>query len=104
MVFKLRQVAAPRRNRLRVSDLVLTEFSERKARDNGTAPGRIYQTARRKRDYFWRYNKELVPPKADPKGAEELALELVRNNKLTKYQAAVVYSGESKPLILVIIF
>jgi serine/threonine protein kinase len=44
--------------------------------------------------------KDFIPPKASPKGAEELAFQLVKNKKLTKYQAAVVYSGNAKSLVL----
>jgi serine/threonine protein kinase len=44
--------------------------------------------------------KGFIPPKANPKGAEDLAFQLVKNRKLTKYQAAVVYSGNAKSLVL----
>jgi uncharacterized protein (TIGR03067 family) len=44
--------------------------------------------------------KGFVPPIASPKDAEELAKELVRKNKLTKYQAEEIYKGKGKALIL----
>lgn len=44
--------------------------------------------------------KEFVPPLAAPKDAEELARELVRKKKLTKFQAEQVYHGKGKSLIL----
>src|SRR5450631_4254883 len=44
--------------------------------------------------------KDFIPPKASPKDAEELAGELVRQNKLTKFQAEEVANGNGKSLIL----
>ena len=44
--------------------------------------------------------QEFLPPKSDPKNAEELARELVRKNKLTKFQAEEVYRGKGKSLVL----
>ncbi len=44
--------------------------------------------------------KDFVPPVAAPKDAEELAKELVRKKKLTKYQAEEVYRGKGKALVL----
>ena len=40
------------------------------------------------------------PDKASPKDAEELARELVRKKKLTKYQAEDAYKGKAKSLVL----
>src|SRR6516225_3140439 len=42
--------------------------------------------------------RDFVPPKAAPKDAAELARELVRNKKLTKFQAETVYRGHGKSL------
>lgn len=44
--------------------------------------------------------KDFIPPKASPKDAEELARELVRKKKLTKFQAEEVYRGKAKSLVL----
>src|SRR5450631_4384794 len=44
--------------------------------------------------------KDFLPPKSEPKDAEELAKELVRKKKLTKFQAEQVYQGKGKALIL----
>jgi formylglycine-generating enzyme required for sulfatase activity len=44
--------------------------------------------------------KDFIPPKASPKDAEELARELVRKKKLTKFQAEEVYRGKGKSLVL----
>ena len=44
--------------------------------------------------------KNFVPPKADPKDGDELARELVRKKKLTKFQAEEVYRGKGKALVL----
>lgn len=44
--------------------------------------------------------QEFIPPKASPKDAEELARELVRKKKLTKFQAEEVYKGKAKSLVL----
>lgn len=44
--------------------------------------------------------KEFIPPVATPKDAEELARELVRKKKLTKFQAEEVYRGKGKLLVL----
>ena len=46
--------------------------------------------------------KEFVPPKASPKDAEELARELVRHKKLTKFQSALLWQGKGKSLVLAI--
>ncbi len=43
---------------------------------------------------------DFVPPKAAPKDAEDLARELVRQKKLTKFQAEELYRGKGKSLIL----
>lgn len=43
--------------------------------------------------------KEFIPPKS-PMGAKELARELVRRKKLTKYQAQEVCEGKAKSLVL----
>ncbi|HWB10781.1 MAG TPA: family 16 glycoside hydrolase [Pirellulales bacterium] len=44
--------------------------------------------------------KDFLPPKNEPKDAEELARELVRRKKLTKFQAEEVYKGKGKSLVL----
>ena len=44
--------------------------------------------------------KDFIPPKASPKDAEELAKELVRQKKLTKFQAEELYRGKGKSLVL----
>lgn len=44
--------------------------------------------------------KDFLPPKASPQSAEELALELVRHKKLTKFQAEEVSKGKGKSLVL----
>ena len=44
--------------------------------------------------------KEFIPPKASPKDAEELARELVRQKKLTKFQAEQLWQGKGKSLVL----
>jgi serine/threonine protein kinase len=44
--------------------------------------------------------KDFLPPRSEPKGAEELARELVRKKKLTKFQAEEVYRGKGKSLVL----
>src|SRR5579871_5321213 len=44
--------------------------------------------------------QDFIPPKATPKDSEELARELVRKNKLTKFQAEEAYKGKAKALIL----
>ncbi len=44
--------------------------------------------------------ENFVPPKAHPKDAEELVAELVKQNHLTKFQAAQVSAGRSKALML----
>jgi len=43
---------------------------------------------------------DFLPPKSEPKDAEELARELVRKKKLTKFQAEEVYRGKGKSLVL----
>jgi serine/threonine-protein kinase len=43
--------------------------------------------------------QESLPPEKRPKDAETLARELVRANKLTKYQAQAVYEGKTKGLV-----
>jgi len=44
--------------------------------------------------------KVFIPPNASPKDAEELARELVRKKKLTKFQAEEIYRGKGKSLVL----
>ena len=44
--------------------------------------------------------KDFLPPRASPQSAEELALELVRKKKLTRFQAEVVSKGKGKTLVL----
>src|SRR5579872_2973358 len=43
---------------------------------------------------------DFLPPKSDPKDAEELARELVRQKKLTKFQAEELWRGKGKSLVL----
>ena len=43
---------------------------------------------------------DFLPPKASPKDAEDLARELVRHKKLTKFQAEELYRGKGKSLTL----
>ena len=42
----------------------------------------------------------FLPPHASPASAEELALELIRHEKLTKFQASQISRGEGKTLVL----
>lgn len=44
--------------------------------------------------------KSFIPPQSSPKDAEELARELVKQKKLTKFQAEEVYKGKGKSLTL----
>jgi serine/threonine protein kinase/Leucine-rich repeat (LRR) protein len=44
--------------------------------------------------------KEFLPPKAEPTDAEELARELIRQKKLTKFQAEEIYKGKGRSLVL----
>ena len=44
--------------------------------------------------------KDFIPPKASPKDTQELARELVRRKKLTKFQAEEVYKGNASSLVL----
>lgn len=44
--------------------------------------------------------KDFIPPNASPKDAEELARELVRQKKLTKFQAEELWRGKGKSLVL----
>ncbi|HWB14703.1 MAG TPA: protein kinase [Pirellulales bacterium] len=44
--------------------------------------------------------KDFLPPKGTPRDAEELARELVRQKKLTKFQAEEIYKGKGKSLVL----
>ena len=44
--------------------------------------------------------KDFIPPKASPKDAEELAKELIRQKKLTKFQAEEISKGKGKSLTL----
>ncbi len=44
--------------------------------------------------------QDFVPPKASPKDGEELARDLVRKKKLTKFQAEEIYKGKGKALVL----
>jgi len=43
---------------------------------------------------------DFIPPQAHPKDGEELARELVRHKKLTKFQAEEVYRGKARSLVL----
>ena len=44
--------------------------------------------------------ENFIPPKAYPKDAQELARQLVIQKQLTRYQAAEIYQGRAKSLIL----
>ena len=44
--------------------------------------------------------KDFIPPNASPRNAEELAVELIRRKKLTKYQAEEISKGKGKFLTL----
>ena len=44
--------------------------------------------------------KDFIPPKSSPKDATELARELVRQKKLTKFQVEEVSKGKGKSLVL----
>ena len=44
--------------------------------------------------------QEFIPPRAAPKSAEELARELIRQKKLTKFQAELIWQGKGKSLVL----
>ena len=44
--------------------------------------------------------KDFTPPKTSPKDADELILELLRQKKLTKFQAEEVSKGNGKSLVL----
>ena len=44
--------------------------------------------------------KEFLPPKNSPKDVQELTRELIRQNKLTKFQAEAVIQGNGKSLVL----
>ncbi len=44
--------------------------------------------------------RDFVPPQSNPKDGEELARELIRKKKLTKFQAEQVYQGKGKSLVL----
>lgn len=44
--------------------------------------------------------QDFIPPKANPRDAEELARELVRTKKLTKFQAEEVWRGKGRSLTL----
>src|SRR5260221_3764538 len=43
---------------------------------------------------------EFLPPQSHPEAAEELARELVRHKKLTRFQAEEIYKGNGKHLVL----
>jgi serine/threonine protein kinase len=43
---------------------------------------------------------DFIPPKANPKDAEALLRELMRQKKLTKFQAEQVWHGKGKSLVL----
>src|SRR6476646_950327 len=44
--------------------------------------------------------KDFLPPRSQPKDAQELARELIRQKKLTKFQAEAVIQGRGKSLVL----
>src|SRR5436190_12956284 len=44
--------------------------------------------------------KDFIPPKADPKDAEEQGRELMRQKKLTRFQAEELWRGNGKSLVL----
>lgn len=44
--------------------------------------------------------KDFIPPKANPKSAEDLARQLVQKKQLTRFQASEAYQGKAKSLVL----
>lgn len=44
--------------------------------------------------------EKFIPPNASPKDAQDLARDLVRSKKLTKFQAEEVYRGNARSLVL----
>ncbi len=44
--------------------------------------------------------ENFIPPKAQPKDAQELARQLVQSKQLTKFQAQEIYQGRAKSLII----
>ena len=44
--------------------------------------------------------KDFIPPKGSPKDTADLAKALVRQKKLTKFQAEELYKGKGKSLVL----
>ena len=43
---------------------------------------------------------EFLPPRQNPKDAEDLARELVRHKKLTQFQVDQLWNGNGKSLVL----
>ena len=65
--------------------VALEQFVKQLADSGVIAPGKL---------------ESFVPPKAQPKDAQELARQLVQSKQLTKYQAQEIYAGRAKSLIL----
>ena len=65
--------------------VALDQFVKQLADSGVIAPGKL---------------ENFVPPKAHPKDAQELARQLVQSRHLTKFQAAEIYQGRAKGLIL----
>ena len=65
--------------------VALEQFVKQLADSGVIAPGKL---------------ENFVPPKAHPKDAQELARQLVHSKCLTKFQAAEIYQGRAKALIL----
>jgi serine/threonine protein kinase len=63
----------------------LEEFVKQLADSGVIAPGKL---------------EGFVPPKAQPKDAQELARQLVQSKQLTKFQVQEIYQGRAKTLIL----
>jgi serine/threonine protein kinase len=63
----------------------LEEFVKQLADSGVIAPGKL---------------ESFVPPKAQPKDAQELARQLVQSKQLTKFQVQEIYQGRAKTLIL----
>jgi hypothetical protein len=65
--------------------VALEQFVKQLADSGVIAPGKL---------------ENFIPPKAQPKDAQELARQLVQSKQLTKFQAQEIYAGRAKTLIL----
>jgi serine/threonine-protein kinase len=65
--------------------VALEQFVKQLADSGVIAPGKL---------------ENFIPPKAQPKDAQELARQLVQSKQLTKFQAQEIYAGRAKSLIL----